>query len=160
MKPPVTDSLLLSGSKEGDMLTAPFKSCWRPNLWLQGEFMWIVIIKTCPVHFSDKQLSTLSRRPVVLTQKWRQLSTPERCDNYRPWCRSRHERQAQSGASGWIVIVRACRVHFSDKPLINLSQRTVALTTTLCNHFAPMASPWSHQSLIHCFSVAARKGTC
>ena len=58
MKPPVTDSLLLSGSKEGDMLTAPFKSCWRPNLWLQGEFMWIVIIKTCPVHFSDKQLST------------------------------------------------------------------------------------------------------
>ena len=37
MKPAVTDSLLLSGSKEGDMLTAPFKSCRRRNLRLRGE---------------------------------------------------------------------------------------------------------------------------
>ena len=48
-------------------------------------------------------------------------------------------------------------VHFSDKPLSTLSQRPVALTAT---GFALMASPWSHLSLIHCFSVAARKRTC
>ena len=30
LKPPITDSLLLSGSKEENILTAPFKSCWRP----------------------------------------------------------------------------------------------------------------------------------
>ena len=30
LKPPVTDSLLPSGSKEENMSTAPFKSCWRP----------------------------------------------------------------------------------------------------------------------------------
>ena len=30
LKPPITDSLLRNGSKEEKMLTAPFKSCWRP----------------------------------------------------------------------------------------------------------------------------------
>ena len=30
LKPPVTDSLLRSGSWEENMLAAPFKSCWRP----------------------------------------------------------------------------------------------------------------------------------
>ena len=30
LNPPMTDSLLRSGSCEENMLTAPFKSCWRP----------------------------------------------------------------------------------------------------------------------------------
>ena len=54
------------------------------------------------------------------------------------WFRPRHESH---------VIVKTCPGHVSDKPLSTLSQRPVALTTTLCNDFAPMVSPWSHQSL-------------
>ena len=30
LKPPIADSFLLSGSKEENILSAPFKSCWRP----------------------------------------------------------------------------------------------------------------------------------
>ena len=123
---------------------------------------WIAIKKTCrvSVHFSHKPLRTLTQHPVALTPNLWQLATPERCENYGSWFRPRHERQAQSGVSGWIVIVKACHVHFPDKALRTLSQCPVALTATLCNGFALMASPWSHQSLIHCFSVAAKKRTC
>ena len=39
MQPPVTDSLLLRGSKEENMLSALFKSTWRLKLGLQGELL-------------------------------------------------------------------------------------------------------------------------
>ena len=81
LKPPVTDSLLLRGSNEENMLTALFKSTWRLKLGLQGE---LLSRKTCrvSVHFSDKPLSTLSHHPVALTPNLWQLATPERCENY------------------------------------------------------------------------------
>ena len=149
MKPSVTDSLLLSGSKEGDMLTAPFKSCRRRNLRLRGEL-------------SSEQFVTGS--PVALTQKWRQLATHHRCvfsRNVSVLCLSAaalavlmiddhhwFDRQQRTQEKRILIVSFL-------KDLLQLWKVNVA--EPFFGHAAPVSS---HQSLIPCFSVAARKRTC
>ena len=144
-----SDSLLLSGSKEGDMLTAPFKSCRRRNLRLRGEL-------------SSEQFVTGS--PVALTQKWRQLATHHRCvfsRNVSVLCLS----------AAALAVLMIDDHHWFDRQQRTQEKRIlifsflkdslqlwkVNVAEPLFGHAAPVSS---HQSLIHCFSVAARKRTC
>ena len=57
LNPPMTDSLLRSGSCEENMLTAPFKSCWRP----------------CRSSFQTRFHHLLAR---LLVAKWKWLRAP------------------------------------------------------------------------------------
>ena len=115
LKPPITDSLLLSGSKEENILTAPFKSCWRP---CRSSVQ-------CPR--SGPDLLTIA------SIAWNQSGSF-----------TKKERNK----------TRSSLHHFSKTCFIR--GKSTLLSSFLKMPVVPVSS---HQSLIPCFSAAARKRT-